>query len=182
MGCPEKLQILCHWKCSRAVWMGLWAIWSSGRFPVHGRRIRWPLRSLSTQPFYDSIIYWNKPGKILINTKKKKKKNQNKNHQNHQLTTVLCENRKAPLKGKPTHITYKLAVKYQNACALQAWTHNLPFLRWVFIALYSTCSSLNKLKWLRLVLSYSSGWGKETTSIQTLWGYKNANHPIQHFE
>jgi len=49
------------WQCSRLDWTGLWAPWSGGRVPAHGRGggTRWSVRSLPTQTilcFYDYFV------------------------------------------------------------------------------------------------------------------------------
>ena len=54
--CPESLWMLHPWSCSRPVWMGPWATWSS----TWGRGLdlddHWG--PFQPKPFYDSVILW----------------------------------------------------------------------------------------------------------------------------
>jgi len=57
-GCPEKLCMSHHWKCSRPGWMGLWVTCSTGRCPCSWQEvwISWPLKVPSNSNH--SMIQW----------------------------------------------------------------------------------------------------------------------------
>ena len=58
-GCPKKLWMPHHWKCSRSRWMRLWATWPSKRCPCpwQGFWTRWPLKVPSNPNHL--VILWS---------------------------------------------------------------------------------------------------------------------------